>query len=292
MISKFTATDAISFLSEALPVHHLRIHAAAELYGVPTFNDSSRSYEFEADVTGYYNDPTPPSLRNDRLRKSSMTQTKTQWIYADKNPRLDRVLGVSNLHAGTRLFIEGDYTFPSEETMQPGYIEARNVSFNATNRSTVGGIDRTSGVGASGGSSSRRRNVQLKQSSTRSDYNTSSHPRPFSSQARSSVAGPSTPQNSRNLQGSASIVNELHQTHSSPATVDDDEMGFTLGGFSADGDVAESVSEERSMFSINTPATTVSPVDLQKKRGNNEHVLTRGSKRQRQQSTKAKEMED
>jgi hypothetical protein len=69
-------------------------------------------------------------------------------------------------------------------------------------------------------------------------------------------------------------------------------MGFTLGGFAADRDVVESILEEHSMFSIDTPATSVSPVGLQKKRGNNERVVTRGSKRQRQQSTKAKEMED
>ena len=104
-----------------------------------------------------------------------MTQTKTQWIYADKNPRVDRVLGSSSVHAGSRLFIEGDYTFPSEETMQPGYIEARNVSFNGTNRSTVGGMGGTSGVRASGGSSSRRRNAQLKQSPTRGGH-TASYP--------------------------------------------------------------------------------------------------------------------
>lgn len=293
-ISQFTATDAIPFLSVALPVHHLRIHAAVELCGIPTINNASQAYEFEADVTGYYNDPTPLSLRNDRLHKSGMTHTKTQWIYADKNPRVDRVLGSNSLHAGSRLFIEGDYTFPCEKTVQPGYIEARNASFNGTNRSTVGSTVGTGGVGTSGGSSSRRRNAQLKQSPTRGSETTFSRPGPSSSQARSSVAGPSTPQNSHKLQSSASMVDEFHQSHSSPTTIDDDEigLGFVLGGFSADDDVAESISEERSTFSINTPATTVSPIDLRKKRGNDEHVVAEGSKRQRKQSAKAREAGD
>ena len=72
-IFKFTATDAILFLSVVLPVHYLRIHAAVKLCGVPTINNTSQAYEFEADVIGYYNDPTPLSLRNDRLHKSSIT---------------------------------------------------------------------------------------------------------------------------------------------------------------------------------------------------------------------------
>ena len=72
-IFKFTATDAILFLSVALPVHYLRIYAAVELCSVPTINNTSQVYEFEVDVIGYYNDPTPLSLRNDQLHKSSMT---------------------------------------------------------------------------------------------------------------------------------------------------------------------------------------------------------------------------
>ena len=93
MTSKFTATDAIPFLSIALPVHHLRIHAAVELHGVPTINGALQAYEFKADVTRYYNDPTPLSLRNDQLHKGSMTQTKTQWIYADQEPKGRSSLG-------------------------------------------------------------------------------------------------------------------------------------------------------------------------------------------------------
>jgi hypothetical protein len=92
------------FLSVALSIHYLRIHAAVKLHGVPTINSSSQAYEFEADFTGYYNNLTPPLLRNDQLHKGGITQTKTQCIYADKNLRVDQVFGSSNLHAGSCLF--------------------------------------------------------------------------------------------------------------------------------------------------------------------------------------------
>jgi hypothetical protein len=83
------------------------------------------------------------------------------------------------------------------------------------------------------------------------------------------------------LQGSVSTVDGFHQTHSSPTTIDDDEMGFALGGFTADDDAAESASEEHSMFPISTLARTISPADQQKKRGNDEHVAAERPKRQR-----------
>ena len=70
------------------------------------------------------------------------------------------------------------------------------------------------------------------------------------------------------------------------------EIGFALGGFIVENDVTKSILEERSMFSINTLATTVSLVDLRKKRRNDEHVVVESSKRQRRQSAKAREMED
>jgi hypothetical protein len=50
------------------------------------------------------------------------------------NPRLDRVLGSSNAHASSKVFVDGDYGFPIEEISAPGYIEVRNISFNTTNR--------------------------------------------------------------------------------------------------------------------------------------------------------------
>jgi hypothetical protein len=119
-----------------------------------------------------------------------MTQTKTQWIYADKNPKLDRVLGSTNL--GSRLFLDGDYTFPSEDTMQPGYIEARNISFNATSRSTVS-TSETPAIKTSGSNTTRRRNAPLKQSPIRGGHLGSSCPEPSSSPTTTSIAGPSYP---------------------------------------------------------------------------------------------------
>ena len=61
--------------------------------------------------------------------------------------------------------------------------------------------------------------------------------------------------------------------------INNDEMGFILGGFATNDDVLKSNLKERSMFSINTLATTISFINLLKKRGNNEHVIVECSKR-------------
>jgi hypothetical protein len=87
-----------------------------------------KTYTFEGDVSGYYSDPPSLDLRNDRLHKSRCSQTDTQYFYADVSPRLDRVL--VNMHASTKVFVDGDYQFPAEEESAPGYIEVRNVNFN------------------------------------------------------------------------------------------------------------------------------------------------------------------
>lgn len=123
----------------------------------PRFVDTTRTFEFEAKITGYYTDPAPQSLRNDRAFKASQTRTKTQYIYAEQSPKFDRTLGNKNLRAQTKLFIEGFYTFPDEETQQPGYLDLLAVSFNSTNKDPVN----SAGSAAKGGSS-RRRDVPLK----------------------------------------------------------------------------------------------------------------------------------
>ena len=87
----------------------------------PKLEADGKSYEFEGSVTGYYNDPIPASLRNDRSQKSRSTHTTTQYFYATISPRLERVLGT--LRASTKIFVDGDYRFPVEENSAPGYIE-------------------------------------------------------------------------------------------------------------------------------------------------------------------------
>jgi hypothetical protein len=133
-----------------LPIHYVRILVAVELKNTPNLEADGKTYTFEGDVSGYYNDPTPPSLRNDKLYKSRFTHTTTQYFYAEVNPRLERVLGSTNMHASSKVFVNGDYRFPAEQNSTPGYIEVRNISFNATNRPTQGGSV-ANGTGASVG---------------------------------------------------------------------------------------------------------------------------------------------
>jgi hypothetical protein len=137
IVIQFTAFDAIPLIMEHLPIHQLRINAAAEVTCIPRFVDATRAFEFEAKITGYYGDPAPQALRNDRAFKTPQTRTKTQYIYAEKSPKFDRTLGSKNLRVQSRLFIDGFYTFPDEETQQPGYLDLLAVSFNSTNRDGV-----------------------------------------------------------------------------------------------------------------------------------------------------------
>jgi hypothetical protein len=157
IIIQFTAFDAIPLIMEHLPIHQLRINAAAELTCVPRFVDATRTFEFEAKITGYYTDPAPQALRNDRAFKASQTRTKTQYIYAEQSPKFDRTLGNKNLRTQSRLFIEAFYTFPDEETQRPGYLDLLAVSFNSTNKDPVNGAS-----SAARGGSSHRRDVPLK----------------------------------------------------------------------------------------------------------------------------------
>ncbi|KHO10727.1 hypothetical protein MAA_11685 [Metarhizium robertsii ARSEF 23] len=129
----------------------------AKLTCTPRFVDATRTFEFEAKVTGYYGDPVPQALRNDKVFKASQTRTKTQYFYAESSPKFDRTLGSTNLRAQSKLFIDGFYTFPDEETQQPGYLDLLAVSFNSTNKDPG-----SSTPSAAKGGSSRRRDVPLK----------------------------------------------------------------------------------------------------------------------------------
>jgi hypothetical protein len=320
LVTYFTTTDTIPFVSEDLPVHYTRILVAVELKNTPHLEADGKTYTFEGDVSGYYNDPTPPSLRNDKLYKSKFTQTTTQYFYAEINPRLERVLGSTNMHASSKVFVDGDYRFPVEQNSIPGYIEVRNVSFNATNRTIQGG-NAANGTGASGGSGGNRHNVILKSSPAKSRYTpggssqagpsrstspgqatasashreTSSRGFDFTAGGASanntgsigdmfSIAEPSAP----NLQCQGFAGPEFQAIPGSSATVGDDKTGmsFALGAFDVDPEVGVPVPEGRSIVCLES---IVNSRDLQNKRGSDTTSSPEACKRQRKPSSRAKE---
>jgi hypothetical protein len=285
-----------------LPIHYVRILVAVELKNTPNLEADGKTYTFEGDVSGYYNDPTPPSLRNDKLYKARFTHTTTQYFYAEINPRLDRVLGSTNMHASSKVFVDGDYRFPVEQNYTPGYIEVRNVSFNATNRPTQGG-NVANGTGASSGSGGKRRNVVLKSSPAKASTSrrqTSSRGVDFTTSGAStndtgkigdmfSVAGPSTPHHQR--QGFAGPEYQATPGSSATATAADDyeaSMSFALGEFRDELEVDVPVPEGRSILDLQP---TINTRNLQNKRGHDNTSGPETSKRQRKPSAKAKEQD-
>jgi hypothetical protein len=285
-----------------LPIHYVRILVAVELKNTPNLEADGKTYTFEGDVSGYYNDPTPPSLRNDKLYKARFTHTTTQYFYAEINPRLDRVLGSTNMHASSKVFVDGDYRFPVEQNSTPGYIEVRNVSFNATNRPTQGG-NVANGTGASSGSGGKRRNVVLKSSPAKASTSrrqTSSRGVDFTTSGAStndtgkigdmfSVAGPSTPHHQR--QGFAGPEYQATPGSSATATAADDyeaSMSFALGEFRDELEVDVPVPEGRSILDLQP---TINTRNLQNKRGHDNTSGPETSKRQRKPSAKAKEQD-
>jgi hypothetical protein len=288
--------------TEDLPIHYVRILVAVELKNTPNLEADGKTYTFEGDVSGYYNDPTPPSLRNDKLYKARFTHTTTQYFYAEINPRLDRVLGSTNMHASSKVFVDGDYRFPVEQNSTPGYIEVWNVSFNATNRPTQGG-NVANGTGASSGSGGKRRNVVLKSSPAKASTSrrqTSSRGVDFTTSGAStndtgkigdmfSVAGPSTPHHQR--QGFAGPEYQATPGSSATATAADDyeaSMSFALGEFRDELEVDVPVPEGRSILDLQP---TINTRNLQNKRGHDNTSGPETSKRQRKPSAKAKEQD-
>ena len=153
---------------ENLPVHYLQILVAVELKTTPHLEENSKTYAFEGDVSGYYNDPLPLNLRNNKSHKSKFNQTTTQYFFATVNLCLECVLGSTNMHASSKVFVDGDYRFPVELPFAPIYIEVQNITFNATNRIIQGG-NTISSTGDSNGIGSRNhRNVIFKSSPAKS----------------------------------------------------------------------------------------------------------------------------
>jgi hypothetical protein len=98
----------------------------------PKLEAAGKTYPCEGAVSGYYNDPKSRQL----LQWSQSTHTTTQYFDVDVNPRLECILGSTNMQPSTKLFIDGDYRFPVEGDSTPGDIEVRDVTFNTTNRSS------------------------------------------------------------------------------------------------------------------------------------------------------------
>jgi hypothetical protein len=240
----------------------VHILVAVDVKATPKLEADGKSYAFEGSVTGYYNDPMPASLRNDPAQKSQSTHTTTQYFYATISPRLERVLG--SLHASTKIFVDGDYRFPDEDSSTPGYIEVRNANFNSTNRTTQGevGVD---GTRASGGSGGNRRHVVLKSSPNKPKHysgNSSQAARagPTSSVSADDVGFLRTP--------SVSTPTTARMTTAEP------EMSFALGEF---GDVSD----------IGTPVPEGNSQQVQKKRGQDSTGGSETPKRRRKPAAKA-----
>jgi hypothetical protein len=249
-------THAVPFISEELPVHYLHILLAVDLKTAPKLDADGKTYTFEGTVSGYYSDPVPASLRNDRHQRSQSTHITTQYFYADVSPRLERVLGSSNMKASTKVFVDGDYRFPVEADSTPGYVEVRNVTFNATNRTTQGGAA-ADGTRASGGSGGNRRNVALK----------SSPSKPKHTSGASSRAGPTStvPADDVGLQGTPFSSS----SHTAAADGSEAEMSFALAEFG------------------NTSTPEANSRKVQNKRGNDSSGDPGPSKRQRRPGAKA-----
>ena len=158
--------------------------------------------------------PNPAGHRNDRLQRSLSTHTTTQYFYADVSPRLERILGSTNMQPSTKLFIDGDYRFPVEGDSTPGCIEVRDVTFNMTNRSAQGGAP-TDGTRASGGTARNRRNVALKSSPAK--------PKHTGASSRAGLAS-AVPAEDVGLQATSS-------PHTTAADGSEAEMSFSLAEF-------------------------------------------------------------
>ena len=220
---------------------------------------------------GFYSDPASQALHNDKAFHTSQSRTKNQYFYAEKSPKFDRTLGSPSMRPQSRLFVDGYYTFPIEETQEPGYLDLINVSFNSTNHTTTEGGPI---IGGTGGGSSRRQNVPLKTTPGK--------------QARK-VTGLTMPSNTRppsDTFGSASSAQATPSSFSAassrstmaPSTSLDNDSQFDLALY------LDGPDTERN-------AAYNSPTNLQKKRPLQDIIIAESSKRQRRPTQKAREIE-
>jgi hypothetical protein len=125
------------------------LHCAVEVLAPATFDDTAGNYKFEGNITGYYADP---GSKEDARVKAGNTKTTAQFFFAPKHIRFERTLtGNNRIRPQSRVFIDGEYTFPESDTRSPGYIDCINILYNATNRPGAA----FQGTVTSGGSSQR-----------------------------------------------------------------------------------------------------------------------------------------
>jgi hypothetical protein len=302
---------------ENLPVHYLQILVAVELKTTPRLEENGKTYAFEGDVSGYYNDPLPLNLRNDKSHKSKFNQTTTQYFFATVNPRLERVLGSTNMHASSKVFVDGDYRFPVEQPSAPAYIEVRNITFNATNRTIQGG-NTISGTGASNGiGGGNRRNVMFKSSPAKSIHTPGKAARtgltPSISSSRPTVTSPTSHHNATVTTGISgdniediddvfgttskslhqrSLTSDFQTTSEFSMTLDHGnkvDMSFALETFDVDSEVDIPTDEKHPITDLKSTANS----SLQNKRKNdNTPIIPETNKRQRKPSAKARERDD
>lgn len=235
---------------------------AVDLKTVPKLEPSGKTYTFEGAVTGYYNDPIPTGLRSDRSQRSHSSHTTNQYFYADVTPRLERVLGSTNMLPSTKLFVDGDYRFPVEGDSTPGYIEVRDVTFNSTSRSAQGVIA-ADGTKSSSGGGGNRRNVTLKSSPSKPRVNPAGSPRPG---PKSGVSLDDV-----GVQGTRS-------SSACTAAADGSDMSFALGEFGSVSETGASAPEE-------SPGRVLNK-QVQNKRSRDSAGRQEPSKRQRKPAAK------
>jgi hypothetical protein len=56
------------------------------------------------------------------LRRVFITRLLANTIRMSQHRRLERVLGSANMHASSKVFVDGNYRFPVEQNSTPGYI--------------------------------------------------------------------------------------------------------------------------------------------------------------------------
>jgi hypothetical protein len=173
-----------------LPAQNLRLLAATEVVTSPEQVDGGQTWKFEARVVGRYSDPVSadtarvPALK--RAAQQKMTTITSQYLYASTDhPKFGKIISSPNFGAGSKLYVDADYVFPTEDG--PGYFEIKDLSYMET-------FTPRSGVASTlSPSTPRRRDVAFK-GSTPSPPKSRSIPRParFGVQMSESVAGPSS----------------------------------------------------------------------------------------------------
>ena len=118
-----------------MPAQHLRLLAASEVVALPEQVDGGQTWKIEARVVGRYSDPVSadtarlPALKSAAQQK--MTTITSQYLYArTDHPKFGKIISSPNFGAGSKLYVDADYIFPTEDG--PGYFEVKDLSYMET----------------------------------------------------------------------------------------------------------------------------------------------------------------